>query len=981
MRIWWKILTLLLTACVSVSAQQLDHVQGEVLVRLPTGVQANIFAEIIEEFNGKQTQIEIKSQPSRRANIWLYSFDNQVINEYSFLGFLKNHPLVIEAQFNHWTEHRSVPNDPFYGLQWHWNNQDQSTGINGADIDAEAAWDITTGGVTAQGDTIVLAIIDDGMDLNHPDLEQNLWVNHAEIPFNGIDDDENGFIDDYRGWNVFSEADNQGIGSHGTAVAGVAGAIGNNELGVTGLNWNVKIMSVMASGGTEAEIIAGYDYACIQRSIYNSTDGEQGAFVVATNTSFGIDAGNPDDSPLWCDFFDILGEVGILSVAATSNENVNIDVVGDLPTTCSSPYLISVTATDNNDARNFSAYGIENVDIAAPGEAVWTLAQGEGIGLRTGTSFAAPAVTGLVGLLYSLPCGHLGTIAINEPIMAADLVRDLVYSGVENIPDLVDEINTGGRMNAYLSLTTALNICENCTSAVIADETHLSPTEISIAFVDFDSDSTDIFWKRTYDNMWQHAGNISSPISLSDLDDCETYEYYLVSNCGQNQITSAIHQTQTTGCCLAPNDINWALTDITTCLISWTADEYNAGYSYRYRTNESDEWENSFDTISSPFLFSNMLPCSVTEMQISPICPESDSTAYGDSFFIVAGGCGTCTDADYCAVQGFSSSAEYIDGILIGSHFSSSGNNDGYGDFTGENIELMIGENSFSLTPGFPFIEYEEVWRIWIDLDQSGTFEEEEKIFQTNEAQTGIVSGNFTIPEGTESGSTRMRIIMSFAEEPLLSPCLFFPYGEVEDYCVSINQSSNGSGSGDNCSFPTAINIVDSTENSVKLEWSEVSNAGAYEIYLQASDLSFSDFINVTENELLLTELSECTNYSLHIKTLCENGGSSIYSPVFEFSPMCINAIEDKENFNSNWSIFPNPISAEFTISLSTGIAKEAKISIFTAEGKMISSITKDFSPTQNSLTINSLQNQATGIYFVKIQSDEKIEILKVVKQ
>ena len=982
MRNWWKILLLLLIGNVSVSAQQLDHVQGEVLVRLPNGVAPNTFAEIVEEYNGKQTQFEIKSHASLRANIWLYSFDNQIINEYSFLAFLKNHPLVVSAQFNHWTEHRNTPNDAFYNLQWHWNNTGQSTGTIGLDISAEAAWDITTGGVTAQGDTIVLAIIDDGMDLDHPDLQQNLWINHAEIPFNGIDDDGNGFIDDYRGWNVFSEADNQGIGSHGTAVAGVAGAIGNNELDVTGVNWDVKIMSVMASGGTEAEIIAGYDYACIQRSIYNLTDGAQGAFVVATNTSFGIDAGNPEDSPLWCDFFDTLGEVGILSVAATSNENVNVDVVGDLPTTCSSPYLISVTATDHNDARNFSAYGIEHVDIAAPGEAIWTLAQGEGIGLRTGTSFAAPAVTGLVGLLYSLPCAHLGTIAVNEPTMAAELVRDLVYSGVENIPSLEDQIGTGGRINAFLSLTTALSFCENCTAAVIADETHLSPTELSIAFVDFDSDSTDIFWKKTYESMWSHEENISSPIILSDLDDCDTYEYYLVSNCGENQITSTIYETQTIGCCLPPSEVNWALQDITSALINWIPDEYNAGYFYRYRLLDSDEWEYSLDTIHPPFFFDNMLPCTTTEMQITAICPDMDSTFYGESFFIVAGGCGTCTDADYCTMQGFSTAGEYIDGILIGAYSSMSGDNGGYGDFTGENIELNIGEeNFFSLTPGFSFIEYEEAWRIWIDLDHSGTFEDEEIIFQTDVPQTGIVTGNFTIPEGTEGGSIRMRIAMSYVGdgEPLPQACVSFPYGEVEDYCVYINPFSSGSGS--NCSFPTTVTRVDSTENSVHLEWTNVPNALAYELFYQADDLSFSEVMLVEGNELILTDLADCTTYSLHIKTLCENDGSSIYSPAFEFSPMCVSALEHQENINSIWSIFPNPVSDDFTISLSGGIAQEAKVSIFTSGGKQISTLTKSFFNSQNSLTINTLQSKPRGVYFVKIQYNEKTEVLKVVKQ
>jgi len=899
---WWKILLILLIACVEISAQQLDHLPGEILIRLPDGVEANMFAEMLEEYNGKQTQFEVKSQPSQRANIWLYSFDDQVIDEYSFLGFLKNHPLVVSAQFNHWTEHRAAPNDLFYGLQWHWNNTGQSDGSIGADIAMEAAWDITTGGVTAQGDTIVLAIIDDGMDLDQADLQQNLWINHAEIPFNGIDDDENGYVDDYRGWNVFSEADNQGIGSHGTAVAGVAGAVGNNGIDVTGVNWNVKIMSIMASGGTEAEIITGYDYAATQRSIYNQTNGEQGAFVVATNTSFGIDQGNPNDAPLWCEFFDILGEVGILSIAATTNDDVNVDVVGDLPTTCSSPYLISVTSTNHQDMRGATGYGIQNVDIAAPGVAIWTLAQGDGIGLRTGTSFAAPAVTGLIGLLYSLPCGHLGTIAINEPTLAAELIRDFVYSGVENIPDLADEISTGGRMNAFLSLNTALNICENCTAAVVADETYISPNEISIAFVDFDSDSTDIFWKKTYDDIWSQTENISSPVLLSDLEDCMTYEYYLVSNCGENQITTSIHQIQTIGCCEPPTNINWGLTDITTALVNWTVDEYNEGYFHRYRISGSEEWIHNCDTMYPPLIFSDMLPCTLTELQITPLCIDSDTSYFSESIYIESGGCGVCTDAEYCQMQGFSTAGEYI------------------------------------------------------------------------------VTGTFVLPPNTTFGSTRMRIAMSYADSGTsASPCLSFPYGEVEDYCVQINQFTGGSSS--SCPFPTTLNIIDSTENSVHLEWSAIDNANSYEVSYQAMDLSFSDAVNVTDNEIQLDNLLDCMTYSLHIKTICENGGSSIYSPAFEFSPMCRSAISDSEKLNADWSIFPNPSSDIFTLSVVNIEIRNAEISLFTADGKLISNKNASFSPVNNDLIITDLKNQSAGVYFVKIQSNEKIDVLKIVKQ
>jgi len=977
-----KIFVFLLLTCVSLSAQQLNHVQGEVLVCLPEGVEITQFSEALEEFNGKQTQIQLKSQVSQHARIWLYTFDNQIVDEYEFLAFLKDHPLITTAQFNHWTTHRNTPDDLFYGLQWHWNNTGQSEGLTGADIAAEAAWDITTGGVTAQGDTIVIAVIDDGIDLEHPDLQPNLWVNHGEIPFNDHDDDENGYVDDYRGYNVYSELDNQGIGSHGTSVAGVAGAVGNNGLDIAGVNWDVKIMSILAAGGTEAEIISGYDYALSQRLIYNSTNGEFGAFVVATNTSFGIDQGNPDEAPLWCDFFDLLGNFGILSVAATSNDNVNVDEVGDLPTTCSSPYLISVTATDHNDERVSAAYGVENVDLAAPGTNVWTLAQGGGVGLRSGTSFAAPAVTGLVALLYSLPCAHLGTIALNEPITAAEIVRDLVYAGVENIPSLAGEVGSGGRINAGLSLQIALDLCQPCTPAVTSNETILSPIEVSIDFLDFDSDSTDIFWKRSDEDMWLSAQNVSYPVLFSDLDTCTAYDYYFVSNCLGNQVTSSVHSTQTNGCCLPPTDVQYELVNELNAVINWSSDAYNSGYFYRYRVGLGDNWIAGNEEITAPFIFTDALPCNLIEFQLGVLC-EGEGITYSNSTFILTGGCGTCTDASYCTMQGFSSSGEYIESILIEDFLMSSGNNEGYGDFTGHSIELVVGEEvSFSLIPGFPFIPYEESWAIWIDINHDGTFDSAtETMWESSTPNAEIEAGTFVLPTNIMEGSTRMRIAMTYAGDgEVLYPCIPFPYGEVEDYCVFIYGDTT-TGGNNSCILPDTFTNEIITENAVLIDWEDNLNIDSFKVFLQATNLSYSTEMVVVDSEVLLEDLEECEDYNLYVKSFCPFGGVSDYTTAFTFSSSCMTSnIEDATN-SDNIIIFPNPTSDIFEISLPDTFTEPIHLSLFAADGKCVFKERKDVITGDNKLIISDLVSESAGIYFLKIQSKNTSQTLKIVKE
>jgi subtilisin family serine protease len=170
----------------------------------------------------------------------------------------------------------------------------------------------------------VIAVVDDGYDFDHVDLVQNIWHNRDEIPGDQIDNDGNGYIDDYKGLNVLTGKDDHPKHQHGTQVCGVLGAKGNNALGVTGINWNVKLM-LISNAGYESEVIEAYQYALDMRKKYDDTDGAEGAFVVATNLSGGIDFEFAQDHPLWCEMYDKLGVAGILSVAAAPNHSISVD--------------------------------------------------------------------------------------------------------------------------------------------------------------------------------------------------------------------------------------------------------------------------------------------------------------------------------------------------------------------------------------------------------------------------------------------------------------------------------------------------------------------------------------------------------------------------------------------------------------------------------------------------------------------------------
>ncbi|MFN8287020.1 MAG: S8/S53 family peptidase [Chitinophagales bacterium] len=469
----------------------------------------------IAQLTEKHNELKTLKCVSANMNIWLLE-RNTTQQAEQWLQVLSKEQSIKLAQFNHHVKKRAlIPNDTYFGDQWGMWNTGQQSGVVGADIQAPDAWEINHENVTVNGDTIVIAIVDGNFDLGHEDI--NYWVNNSEVPANGIDDDGDGYIDDVNGWNVGDTSGNinsTGFDAyHSTHCAGIAAAIGDNGKGVAGVCWGAKIMGVNYNSTLESDVVAAYSYVRDMRYLYNTTFGSKGAFVVSTNSSFGVDKEHPADYPIWCAMYDSMGAVGILSAAATANGNWNIDTQGDIPTECPSKWLVAVTNTTRNDARNQgAAYGKVGVDLGAPGTGIYstvptpTLYQN-----MTGTSMSTPHVAGAIAAMYAAACPRLIDAYLEQPDSISLLIKDYLLKSAEWNSALNNITSSNGRLNLYRAFMYLKRYnCDSCNFNITIDKIPVSCKGASNGAM---AVRTDVGSAVEYSILWSNT--VTTPECLS----------------------------------------------------------------------------------------------------------------------------------------------------------------------------------------------------------------------------------------------------------------------------------------------------------------------------------------------------------------------------------------------------------------------------------------------------------------------------------
>ena len=772
-------------------AQEASFEPGELLVQFHNGSNQNEFLRNFET----ETEILVKEFKclSEIANIYLIKFRNSNENLDQAKRLIYTYKEVNLVQKNHHiTVRETIPTDTLFANQWFHKNTGQTGGTTDADIDTPDAWDITSGGVTTHDDTIVVCIIEgSGVDINHVDLVDNIWHNYGEIPNNGIDDDNNGYIDDFDGWNVQTLDDAVGSGSHGTRVAGMIGATGNNVTGISGVNWDVKMMIIKGQqASNEATVIAAYNYPLVMRKLYNDSYGQQGAFVVATNASWGIDNGDPADAPLWCAMYDTLGMYGILNVAATTNSNSNIDAVGDLPTTCPSDYLISVTMTDDDDLRANSGYGPIHVDLGAPGSGVLLTNTTLPYSSTNGTSFASPCVAGSVALAYSSPCPDFINFVKYDPAAGALQMKNYIFSSVDIIPNLTGEVATNGRLNIKNAIDSILANCNisACNSPYSVHDALITDTTATLQWGGFSTDYLFYIQEGSGPEVEIPLTN-QDTIFIDTLIPCTQYTVRVRGVCGSDTSDYSYPFNFTTdGCCKNP-PLGLVDAGQDSIVIEWNPVLYASSYDIRYRKQGDITWIATLVDTISPLNLTGLDTCTNYEVQIKTTCTDS-TQGYSSSYVFSTLGCGSCYESVYCDVVGANDNLEWIDSIVINWAMSVTGPNNGWYQSTAVLTSFEPGSTyPVVLAPGYSGATFTERFSIWIDLDQNGVFDFTDKLL-SNVSTTSVINDNITIPSSAFYGITKMRIGMNGVSNPEECPNGSF-FGEYEDYCVYIGEDAN----------------------------------------------------------------------------------------------------------------------------------------------------------------------------------------------
>jgi PKD repeat protein len=649
-----------------------------------------------------------------------------------------------------------TPNDTDFSKLYGMHNTGQTGGTSDADIDAPEAWDKTTGSTD-----LIVAIIDTGINYNHEDLAANMWKNPGETAGNNKDDDGNGYVDDIYGFNSITNTGNPlDDNNHGSHCAGSIGGVGNNSKGVAGVCWKVKLMGLKfldsSGSGDTSDAVQCMDYALDQLN--------KGQKIVVTSNSWG---GGGFDQNMF-DAIEAAGAKGCLFSAAAGNSSANNDTTATYPGNYNSNYVISVAATDHNDAlASFSNYGAKTVDLAAPGVNIYSCSKSTGYMQMSGTSMACPHVSGACALIKAaLPSA--------TPLE----IKQLILDNVDTKSSLSGKCLTGGRLNVNKAISSA--------PAINADFTYVIkpfPNQRTVDFTDTSSSSATINkWSWTFGDGG--TSTLQNPSRTYSANGSYSVKLTVTDSSGKTD-----SETKTVVIAdPAPIDAQFSYT-INDLQVAFNDDSITQGtvqsWTWDFGDGVSSTAENPTHTYSNYGIYS-------VKLTVKDNIPSTDSITKAVEL--------KDEPPAPCASAGEDYSMIWINKVELGT-LNNSSNAAGYTDFTKTVTapELKRG-SSYNLNITISTAQYTNWFKAYIDYNRDGDFADSgEVIYVIPQAQKVISAGGaITIPANAVKGTARLRIQVKNITTnnlPAPEPCETFAYGEVEDYYVKITED---------CSTPVA---------------------------------------------------------------------------------------------------------------------------------------------------------------------------------
>jgi subtilisin family serine protease len=429
----------------------IPYAEGEVIVKFKKGIK---YTDAINFAN--KTSLEVKthfkvlSKAMGQEYVLLRSKTKKRTER--LLVELKSDPAVDHVEPNYRYTVYALPNDPSFGSLWGLHNTGQSGGTVDADIDAPEAWNITKG-----SSNVIVAVLDSGVDYLHPDLAANMWVNSSETPGDTVDNDGNGYVDDIYGINcIIDTGDPLDDNGHGSHCSGTIGAVGNNSLGVAGVNWTVRIMGLkfldQYGSGWNSDAMKGIEYVIDQKT-------NKGQNIVAINASFG----STWYSQAFKDTIELAGAAGVLFVAAAGNDGWDNYYYPSFPSSFESDCIIAVASTDRYDAlSSFSNYctGSKTVDLGAPGSSILSTVPSWSYTPSSGDIFFDDMESGSGKWTHSGTGDGWGITTDTEgygtPLSGSNVLSDSVSANLDDNADSICYVNSDIDLSGYTTQPLAL---------------------------------------------------------------------------------------------------------------------------------------------------------------------------------------------------------------------------------------------------------------------------------------------------------------------------------------------------------------------------------------------------------------------------------------------------------------------------------------------------------------------------------------------